>query len=272
MNSNDFGVFWNFLADSNSNFVVAKIIFFEGFQFLVCSCECAVACLCPRNSISNVVVFVTIHDDIYVYIFTCKMCIYLWYMQQKDMKPLWKVENMYMCAYTYTYTYTHSYTYANTRACTCAFACARGRERGGEESGVGWVGGWVGWWVCVGACVCCVCCVVCLSGCVLCVVSFKIKMELNSFIRQSKWLEDSGTFCSRLVLNPWMGQNQGFLSVNLSKARDFSTWAISWFAALTKTPLPSPSFPPLSPVCPSQKPPCVDSKRLRVCRHHARMW
>ena len=39
-------------------------IFFEGFEFLVCSCECAVALLCPRKSISNVVASVTIHDDI----------------------------------------------------------------------------------------------------------------------------------------------------------------------------------------------------------------
>ena len=35
-NSNVFGVFWN-LAESNLNFVVAKIIFFERFEFLVCS-------------------------------------------------------------------------------------------------------------------------------------------------------------------------------------------------------------------------------------------
>ena len=34
--------------------------------------------------------------------------------------------------------------------------------------------------------------------------------------------------------------------------------------------LPSPSFhPSLSSVCPSQNPPCVDSKRPRVYRHHA---
>ena len=47
--------------------------FFERFEFLVCSrfnhtqcgrtCACAVACLCPRNSITNVLVLVTIHDD-----------------------------------------------------------------------------------------------------------------------------------------------------------------------------------------------------------------
>ena len=38
--------------------------FFERFEFLVCSCECAVACLRPRNSISNVVASVTIHGNI----------------------------------------------------------------------------------------------------------------------------------------------------------------------------------------------------------------
>ena len=68
------GGFWNQLADSNSIFFVAKIIFFERFEFLVCSkfnhtqcgrtCACAVACLCPQNSNSNVVVSLTIHDDI----------------------------------------------------------------------------------------------------------------------------------------------------------------------------------------------------------------
>ena len=33
INSNDFGVFWNYLADSNSNFVVAKIIFLKDSNF-----------------------------------------------------------------------------------------------------------------------------------------------------------------------------------------------------------------------------------------------
>ena len=40
-----------------------------------------------------------------------------------------------------------------------------------------------------------------------------------------------------------MGKNQGFLSVNLFKARDNSTWAVSWLPELTVTPLSSPSFP-----------------------------
>ena len=51
-----------------------------------------------------------------------------------------------------------------------------------------------------------------------------------------------------------MGKNQGFLSVNLSKARDNSTWAVSWLAELTVTTLPP--FPP--------SPPCVRLKNLRV--------
>ena len=66
-----------------------------------------------------------------------------------------------------------------------------------------------------------------------------------------------------------MGKIQGFLSVILSKARDNSTRAVSWLAELTVTLL-SPSFPPLSSVCPSQKPPCVDSKRPRVYQHQSR--
>ena len=44
--------------------------------------------------------------------------------------------------------------------------------------------------------------------------------------------------------------------MNLSEARDNSTWAVSWLAELTVTPLPSPSFPPLSPVCTGTTPAC----------------
>ena len=47
--------------------------FFEGSEFLVRSCECAVACLCPRNSISNVVASLTIDDNIYIYV----RCVYM---------------------------------------------------------------------------------------------------------------------------------------------------------------------------------------------------
>ena len=75
-------VFWNQLADSNSIFVAAD--FFERFEFFGGSkfnhtqcgrtCACAVACLCPHNSISNVVVSVTIHDDTAVYVYIDKRC------------------------------------------------------------------------------------------------------------------------------------------------------------------------------------------------------
>ena len=62
-NSNDFGGFWNELAD----FLRRENCFFERFEFLVCSCECAVACLCPRNSISNVVASLTSHDNLKIF-------------------------------------------------------------------------------------------------------------------------------------------------------------------------------------------------------------
>ena len=77
INSNDFGGFRNQLADSNSIFVAAEIIVFERFELLVCSkfnhtqcgrtCACAVACLCPHNYISNVVVSVTTCINIQIF-------------------------------------------------------------------------------------------------------------------------------------------------------------------------------------------------------------
>ena len=80
----------------------------------------------------------------------------------------------------------------------------------------------------------------------------------------------------------WVGENvlfstcsqtlNGFLSVNLSEVRDNSTWAVSWLAELTVTLPPVSLLSPPLPVCPSQKPPCVDWKRSPVYRHHARMW
>ena len=69
------GFFWNELADSNSNFIVAKIILVEGFDFLVCSkfnhmrtglymCMCC-GLFAPTQFLSNVVVSLTINDNIY---------------------------------------------------------------------------------------------------------------------------------------------------------------------------------------------------------------
>ena len=55
--------------------------FFERFEFLMrskfnhmqqdCTCACAVACLHPHNSISNVVVSLTIHDNLNISIIRC---------------------------------------------------------------------------------------------------------------------------------------------------------------------------------------------------------
>ena len=70
----------NYLADSNSIFVVANI--FSDFEYLICSkfnymqrdctCACAVARLHPHNYISNVVVSLIIHDNKNVY-----LCVYV---------------------------------------------------------------------------------------------------------------------------------------------------------------------------------------------------
>ena len=67
--------FWNYLPDASSIFVVANNIF-ERFEFSECSkfkhmqrdcaCACAVACLHQHISMSNVVVCLTIHDNIYI--------------------------------------------------------------------------------------------------------------------------------------------------------------------------------------------------------------
>ena len=59
------------------------IFFFEGFEFLVCSCECAVAFLCPRNSFSNVVVSLVTQKEIFIRDVA------------RNMKPLWKVKGFF---------------------------------------------------------------------------------------------------------------------------------------------------------------------------------
>ena len=55
-----------------------------------CTCACAVARLRPHNSISNVVVSVTIHDDMFfnMYVFVGDVC-------KKNMKPLWNVRGFF---------------------------------------------------------------------------------------------------------------------------------------------------------------------------------
>ena len=85
--SNDFGFFGIFLNGFES--------YFRQFEFMVCSkfnhtqrdrtCACAVACLHPHNFTSSVVVSLTIHDNIFIYIRDAA----------KNMKPLWKVEGFF---------------------------------------------------------------------------------------------------------------------------------------------------------------------------------
>ena len=50
-----------------------------------CTCACAVACLCPHCSISNVVASVTIHDNMKIFLRDVA----------KKMKPLWKVKGFF---------------------------------------------------------------------------------------------------------------------------------------------------------------------------------
>ena len=131
----------------------------------MCSCECAVACLCPRNFISNVVAS-TIHDDIIkrvIYIYVNKRC-------STHMEPLWKVINIYTYAhknkhihihmyihiYVCIYTHIHKYTcmYMCVSVCVCVWE-REGREGRGGGGWVGCVGGLVSMCWCV--CVCCAC-------------------------------------------------------------------------------------------------------------------
>ena len=50
-----------------------------------CTCACAVACLHPQNSISNVLVSLTIHDNMKILLRDVA----------KNLKPLWKVEGLF---------------------------------------------------------------------------------------------------------------------------------------------------------------------------------
>ena len=74
---NDFGGFLELISRFEFDFRRRGNFFFKkkndsNFWCVQSSiCACAGACLCPHNSISNVVVSVTIHDDtdVYVYIY-----------------------------------------------------------------------------------------------------------------------------------------------------------------------------------------------------------
>ena len=158
------------MADSNSNFVVATIIFLKDSIFWcvhvnvpwpVCAHAIPFRMLwLPRR------VMIT-----YIYIYICKMM----YFYVRDVAKRHETivegrkhihvrihEHFHTLTLTHIHIHVHMriHTYTNTRACTCAFACACARER--ERS----VGGWVGEYVLVRVCLCVsVCVVLCVVLC-----------------------------------------------------------------------------------------------------------
>ena len=87
-----------------------------------CKCACAVACLCPHNSISNIVVSLTIHDDMYMFM----------YLSLRDVAKTWNHcgrSKTSSCAhtrtlsYTDTYKYTYTYIYMYMYMCVCVSVC-----------------------------------------------------------------------------------------------------------------------------------------------------
>ena len=91
----------------------------------------------------------------------------------------------------------------------------------------------------------------------LCVVSLKIKWSSTASSGKANDWRTRERVVLDLFSNLEWERTKGFFLWNLSAARDNSTWAVSWLAELTVTPLPSPSFP-------SPSPPCVRPKNLRV--------
>ena len=114
------------------------------------TCACAVACLHPHNSISNVVVSLTIHDNTYIYIYICKRC-------TKNMKLLRKVINIHVRIHVHLHIHVQVHVHVRVRvrvrvfvfvfvlACCCCchcglfwlFACCGccgGGGRGREET------------------------------------------------------------------------------------------------------------------------------------------
>ena len=64
----DFRRCGNYFSDDSNGWCVS------GFNHMQCDCTCAcvVACVHPHNSVSSVVVSLTIHDDIQIYIYIHK--------------------------------------------------------------------------------------------------------------------------------------------------------------------------------------------------------
>ena len=124
----------------------------------------------------------------------------------------------------------------------------------------GSVGGWVGEYVLVRVCLCVLCCVlccvvVCLSGCVLCVVSRKIKWSSTA----SSGKANDQRIRERVVLD---------LFSNFKWVRSKSFFGEPLKHVIT---LRGP-FMVIRKLTMTPCHPCVDSKRPRVYRHHAHMF
>ena len=145
------------------------------------------------------------------------------------MEPLWKVINtntyphknkhvhIHMYIHIYICIYTHKYTciYKNTcmYMCVCVCVCVCAWEREGREGRGVVVGGSVGMCWCV--CVCCACC-------------FPPQCPSTASLSKANDWRTRERVVLDLFSNLTVGNIQWLLSVNLSEARDNSTWAVSW--------------------------------------------
>ena len=109
----------------------------------MCSCECAVACLCPRNSISNVVAS-AIHDDRNIHfnetIVEGRKHIHVRihvHFHRLTLTLTHKHKHIHV------HTHIHMHTHTQIHVCEGEGEGEGRRGRGGELCWV--VGGWVGW-------------------------------------------------------------------------------------------------------------------------------
>ena len=133
--------------------------FFERFEFLVCSkfshtqcgrtCACAVACLCPHNSISNFVVSSTIHDNLNN---ICKRCSKLHETFVEGHKHIHVRIHVHFHTHTYIHVHVHIHIHVQVHvrvrvrvfvfvlACCCCCRCGLlwlmwwRRKRGAETN------------------------------------------------------------------------------------------------------------------------------------------
>ena len=138
-----FRVFLELISRFEFEFCRLENYFFERFEFLVCSCECAVACLCPRNSISHVVASVMIHDAFFKKI-KWKRCSKKHETIVEGHKHRHVHLHVHLHIHIHLHLHIHRHIHICIYTCTCAFAFACACAR---------VGRWVGEYVLVRVCV-----------------------------------------------------------------------------------------------------------------------